>query len=931
MKKLLLFSLLSFALLMPQVASAQSSPCIYRLELSDAQGDGWNGAQLQVLINGALDVYTLLDGDSTSYYLPLNSDDLLTVNYISGDFDEQTAFALYTEEEALVFEETGFEPFGGQTFTTSISCPSCPLPPVSSIRVSNVLDRTATINWLAPGTEDTYVLELGRAGFVQGTGDSLYFQGGTSGPLELSEKTAYTFYLSSLCANGDTSRVAAGPFQFETCYTNDIGAFDITKPLSDCGLTGSDTIGTILKNYGAAPQSLIRFAYSVNGEPVEIDTPRDGVYTGVLAKDSLGFTAFDATYNFSTPGAYFIEVWTEFAEDSDPENDTTSTIIYSIPTISELPYLEDFESGFSGWTVGEDSENPSWQEGFPTGAVIDRAADGLKAWVTNLNGKSNASEQSYLLSPCMDFSTLPTDPVLTFQAWLSTEADRDQLWLEQSTDGGANWTRVETLDYNGPFLSYTGDNPRTDWERKYGTLTGLAGASDVRLRFVYFSDFATELEGVAIDDIQIYEQGATDLMLNAAYAMGDPACAVDNSTNLELMVRNIGQQAIDSFSLSYQINGDLVTTQVFPDTRIDAGQADLININIPVSALGTSRVFAWVNAPNDANTANDTLFFEVAATLEMPFAEDFESGTLPNTWSTNSAAAIVTNGHGNTSYVLSQNLRLQSPQLVVTTPYLGLIASTDTFRFDYRFVDFATKQDITFNQRGILEVQVAVGCESDFVTVLSLEQTEPTTAEELATIELPLTNYAGDIIQIRVISTWAGGNYWTDLDNFQIPRCTADLNLDVTFDEQVDASVIATVRPLDGKGPYQYNWSTGANKASIEVPDVPYEVVVTDQLGCQGFFSALPVAVEEVSALESVELFPNPTRNSSRLQLQFLRPTHAQIDLLNNLGQIISRQELDQVLKASYDIQLEDQAGGIYFVRITADGQSTTRKLLLIR
>lgn len=930
MKKFLLFSLLSFILLMPQMVHAQSSPCIYRLELTDAQGDGWNGAQLQVLINGDLDVYTLLDGDSTSYYLPLNSGDLLTVNYVSGDFDGQTAFALYTEEEALIFEETGFAPFDGQAFTTSITCPSCPVPPVSSIEVNNILDRTATINWLAPSAEDTYVIEIGNRGFLQGTGDSLYFQGGTSGPLELSEKTAYSFYLSSLCANGDTS-LAAGPFHFETCYTNDVGAFEIIKPLSDCGLTGSDTVGAILKNYGAAPQSLIRFAYSVNGEPVEINTPRDGVYTGVLGKDSLGYPEFDATSDFSSPGAYFIEVWTELGGDSDPDNDTTSTIIYSIPTISELPYVEDFESDFSGWIVGEDSENPSWEEGFPTGAVIDRAGDGLKAWVTNLNGKSNASEQSYLMSPCMDFSSLSTDPIISFQAWLSTEADRDQLWLEQSTDGGNSWTRVETLDYNGAFLSYTGDNPLTDWERKYGTLSGLAGASDVRLRFVYFSDFATELEGAGIDDVQIFESGATDLMLNAAYAMGDPACATDNSTNLELLMSNIGQQGVDSFSLSYQVNGEPVRTQLFPNTNIAAGQSDLINLNIPVDALGTSRIFAWVNAPGDANRSNDTLFFEIDATVEMPFAEDFESGTLPNTWTVNSDNAIVTNGHGNVSYVLSQNLRLQSPQLVVTTPYLGLIETTDTLRFDYRFVDFATGLDLAFRQAGILEVQIAVGCQSDFVSVLRLDETEPTTAEDLATIELPLAAYAGEIIQVRILSTWAGGNYWTDLDNFQIPRCTDDLDLDVTFDEQVDGSVMAAIRPLDGKGPYQYDWSTGDNSSSIEVPDVPYEVTVTDQLGCQGFFSALPVAVEEVSALESIDLFPNPTTGHSRLQLQFLAPTDAQIDLLNNLGQVISRQELDRVQSASYDIQLAGQTGGMYFVRITAEGESTTRKLLLMR
>lgn len=930
MKKLLFVILLGFAFLLPGLSFAQDSPCVYRLELTDTQGDGWDGAQLQVLINDKLNVYTLLDGDSTSIYLPLLAGDQLTINYISGDFDDQTAFALYSELEAVIFEETGMTPFAGQPFTTEIVCSTCPLPPLSSISINNILDNTATINWLAPSESDTYIIEFGPIGILPGEGDSLTFAGGSTGPLSLAEKTAYTFYLTSLCANGDTSQVA-GPYTFETCYTNDVGAYDIIAPFSACDLSSGDTVITVLKNYGAAPQSLVRFAYSVNGEEVEITTPQDGVYTGVLDKDSTRTTQFDATYDFSSPGAYFIEVWTKYDEDRDLSNDTTSTIIYSIPTISSLPYVEDFESDFSGWTVGEDSENPSWEAGFPTGAVIDRAGDGLKAWATNLNGISNASEQSYLVSPCMDFSAIAIDPLIAFQAWISTEADRDQLWLESSIDGGQTWSRVEPLSYNGPFSSFTGDNPATGWERQYGQLLGLAGQSEVRLRFVYFSDFATELEGAAIDDIQIFERADTDLMLSSAYPINDPACSLENGALIDLVVTNIGMTDVDTFTIYYQVNGNPVSTFTAPNVNLGADQSNIYNFSIPVSATGASRVFAWISANGDTNPANDTLFFEVNSTLEAPFAEDFESGSLPSNWSTNTSSAIVTNGHGNNSYVLSQNLRLQSPQFIATTPFLGPIEATDTFSFDYRFVDFATNQDITFNAPGILEIQIANGCEGAFTTVLSIDQTASTTSTDLAKVKLPLGEYAGAAIRVRIVSTWAGGNYWFDLDNFQIPRCTTDLNLDLTFDTQVDGSVTASIRPLDGKGPYQYEWSTGENTASIVIPATTYEVTVTDQLGCQGFFGGLPVAVEEVPVLNAIKLYPNPTTAYSQLQLEFIAPTTAQVDLLNAYGQVISRRELDQVQQAAYDINLSEQAGGLYFVRITANGQSLTRKLLLLK
>ena len=83
--------------------------------------------------------------------------------------------------------------------------------------------------------------------------------------------------------------------------------------------------------------------------------------------------------------------------------------------------------------------------------------------------------------------------------------------------------------------------------------------------------------------------------------------------------------------------------------------------------------------------------------------------------------------------------------------------------------------------------------------------------------------------------------------------------------------------------------------------------------------------------LNAIKLYPNPTTAYSQLQLEFIAPTTAQVDLLNAYGQVISRRELDQVQQAAYDINLSEQAGGLYFVRITANGQSLTRKLLLLK
>ena len=124
--------------------------------------------------------------------------------------------------------------------------------------------------------------------------------------------------------------------------------------------------------------------------------------------------------------------------------------------LDTISYYESFEEGDGGWiTYGISS---SWAWGTPEATLINIAAEGDFAWVTNLTGNYNNSELSYLESPSFDFTYLPTDPVFRFSHFRDIETF-DATWFEISLDGGESWDKLGNGDTGINWYNY----PWGDW------------------------------------------------------------------------------------------------------------------------------------------------------------------------------------------------------------------------------------------------------------------------------------------------------------------------------------------------------------------------------------------------------------------------------------------------------------------------------------
>jgi len=277
----------------------------------------------------------------------------------------------------------------------------------------------------------------------------------------------------------------------------DAGITAVYAPVSNCALGSSETIQVTVQNFGVDSISNFDVAYQIDANPPVTETITDTILPGAFFNYSFSLPA-----DFSGIGiTYQIKSYTLLSGDALAINDTLSTQITHTNIISSFPYAEDFESSDGYYTAGGSS--PSWAWGVPSAPVINFAASGSNAWVTNLTGNSNANEQSYLMFPCLDFSTL-SNPSIDFNIWYETSLI-GSVYLESSIDGGITWDTIGLPNdpnnwYNGLLGGWNGSS--AGWLPASHLLDNCAGQSNVSLRFS-FSDFLGS-EGVAIDDISIH-------------------------------------------------------------------------------------------------------------------------------------------------------------------------------------------------------------------------------------------------------------------------------------------------------------------------------------------------------------------------------------------------------------------------------------------
>lgn len=630
---------------------------------------------------------------------------------------------------------------------------------------------------------------------------------------------------------------------------------------------------------------------------------------------------------------------------------------FCLPVMA-APYLENFEGGAScmtnsmmdvlDWTI-DNNGTPSGTTGPSTGNDSSQ----YYAFVETSTPVAQGDSAVYMTS-IVDISGL-TYPELTF-AYHMYGIGMGSLRAEITNDAGATWMALWQEDGD------QGD----EWHTGRINLMSAGITSDtIQVRFVGIAGPSWSSD-VAIDDVSIANGFATDLVTTDILTEY-PTCATAG-VPASFEVTNFGFVDITTpFTYGVEINGTLIS-QTF-NTTIAAGQSAVLTFNTGLDLMaGMNTIsYGFVGSDiGDEDMTNDMLD-DVATTTASAdgdaYTSSFEGsedgwyGTGDFEWGAPAATVITGASDGTSAWVtgLAGNYNdnqfnyLHSPcfdfSSYTSDPNVVFDISWDLEDdWDAAWLEMSIDGGNTFTKVGTMgsgmnwyNADVSAN-HPDYGEGWNGTTTNGSGGWLTASNRVMGTAGQGSVQFRFVLAADSGTNAeGLGIDNFKVEAyCPAELGLGTVITTataggigDANASVSATM----GTAPFTYAWSNGQTTAiatGLEGGNT-YDVTVTDANGCSDDTSVTIVftSLDLIETMTSFDVFPNPTNTTANVVLAFEEALDVNVELVNVLGQVIftDRQEGATSVNLSYDVS--DLSAGVYMVRIMANGQKTSRRLVI--
>ena len=577
-------------------------------------------------------------------------------------------------------------------------------------------------------------------------------------------------------------------------------------------------------------------------------------------------------------------------------------------------YNEDFEANSGNWSTGGTASDWGW--GTPAKAIITGPVSGQRCWITgSLTGTSyTANQRSFLVSPCFDFTGLQ-NPFISLDVFWETETRYDGSLLQYSLDYGVTWTNLGTANeapnclnsnwYNTSQISNLtgltsvrdgwsgttksisgcgGGNGSGGWIKATHVLSGLAGKSNVRLRFSFGAGtLCNEYDGFALDNIQIGEapsfpasftytctasnkvsfNNTSPLCPDFFWNFGDAASGTANTSTLRNPVHTFSGPGYYPVTLTVSTTGSPSSTytryiRIMSATVTTSGQSIC-------STNNTASITAILNT--DAATTGISYSWNTIPPNSTPALSNVGPGTYSVTISADSACTI------NDSIILIQRVPIAASVSVSNSSCSNASGiaqitvsgglSPYTFNWNPAVATGPSSNSLAPGNYTVL-VQDTQGCTDTVKFVVNSIGSKPVidtiasinptcyggangTATAFVSAGLPPYSYAwkkdAETYSGTSIKNIRSGTYiLTATDN---SGCTAIKSVTL-FDppaiQVIDSTRstscgfnngFAKIHATNGLAPYQYLWSTGSRDTVVSgLAAGQYSMLITDAKGC---------------------------------------------------------------------------------------------------
>ncbi|MDR1341021.1 MAG: choice-of-anchor J domain-containing protein, partial [Prevotellaceae bacterium] len=402
-------------------------------------------------------------------------------------------------------------------------------------------------------------------------------------------------------------------------FSSDAGVTEISRPVSDARLTGSETVTVKVKNFGSQALSNVQVRFEINGNPVAAET----IQGSIASQEEVSYT-FTAKANLQDVRTYTIKAYTVLSGEENASNDTTTIQVENFgdcTTNSVFPFTEGFEDNriHSCWSIYNRDNYPdiNWKVNKLQPRTGEYAIQHTYGY----------DEDGWLVTPKM---RIPATGVCELSFW---SFNRESSFYNYSpTIYGKNSVLISEGSGDpagGEFQEVWSPISVTDsWVETVIDLAAYAGKEI----YIAFRGENHNAHIWYIDDVSIYQLPAHDASVTAITAPPIKAKNLTANETVTIKVKNNGYETLaNGIPVRLEVNGGIIATETVPGpiaskqeaTFSFAAKADLSEVKrhtITVRAL-----LEGDEHPEDDSRSIDVINYGTGIIADFPYTQDFEN------------------------------------------------------------------------------------------------------------------------------------------------------------------------------------------------------------------------------------------------------------------------------------------------------------------